>query len=604
MKRNFLALALLVALVSCAQQKETVDWAPAGDRILTEWGENLDVNNVLPEYPRPQMVRKEWVNLNGFWDFATCDTSGNILVPFPLESALSGVGIGVGEDARLTYNRKFNIPSKYLRGRVLLHCGGIDCYSKIFINGSEAASHIGGYTAINADITQWLKKGENEIRIEVEDRTEKDIHAVGKQRVDHSGIWYTSVTGIWQTIWLEPVPESYIDKLTITPYLDLSTICVNVDAEASNGEVEVKIMDGAQTVAAKSGKPGEEINIKLDNPKLWSPDDPFLYDVKVTLKDNGVKTDEVASYAAMRKVSADRDADGTLRIMLNGKPVFCFGPLDQGWWPDGLYTAPTDEALAFDIIRTKELGYNTIRKHVKVEPERWYYHCDRLGMLVWQDMPNGDNWTSPKWDGQDDFLEGSEPEPKRSEVSRDQYWKDWTAVMDQLHNHPSIIVWVPFNEAWGQFNTIEVATRTKLLDPTRLVNPASGGNLFPCGDIIDFHNYSYDPLPRSHPHPDYVVVVGEFGGIGMQVPEHTWTSEGWGYRDFESESKVLNDRYVSYVTKIIENVDSMAISGAIYTQTTDVETELNGFYTYDRKVLKFDEARFTEINKRLSHIFD
>ena len=604
MKRNLLALALLVALVSCVQQKETVEWAPAGDRILTEWGENLDVNNVLPEYPRPQMVRKEWINLNGFWDFATCDTSGKILVPFPLESALSGVGITVGEDARLTYKRSFSIPSKYLKGRVLLHCGGIDCSSRIFINGSEAASHIGGYTAVNADITDWLKRGENEICIEVEDRTEKDIHAVGKQRVDHSGIWYTSVTGIWQTIWLEPVPESHINGLTITPYLDLSTITVNADAQASNGEVEVKIMDGTREVASKSGKPGEDINIKLDNPKLWSPDDPFLYDVKVTLRENGAKADEVSSYAAMRKVSSGRDANGALRIMLNDKPVFCLGPLDQGWWPDGLYTAPTDEALAFDIIRTKELGYNTIRKHVKVEPERWYYHCDRLGMLVWQDMPNGDNWTSPKWDGQDDFLEGPDPEPKRSAVSRDQYWKDWTAVMDQLHNHPSIIVWVPFNEAWGQFNTIEVATRTKLLDPTRLVNPASGGNLFPCGDIIDFHNYSYDPLPRSHPHPDYVVVVGEFGGIGMQVPEHTWTSEGWGYRDFESESKVLNDRYVSYVTKIIENVDSMAISGAIYTQTTDVETELNGFYTYDRKVFKFDEQRFTEINKKLSQIFD
>lgn len=597
-----MALAIVSIAASCTDQKQTVEWQPAGEHILTQWAADIDAANPLPEYPRPQMVRKEWMNLNGLWDYTTALSSGRILVPFPLESALSGVCGKVGEDSLLVYARKFDIPAKYLKGRVVLNCGAVDCYSTIRINGEVAAEHAGGYTSFSADITEFLHQGENEIQVAVIDRTDTDFNAVGKQRVNASGIWYTSVTGIWQTIWLEPVPENYIEKLRITPYLDLGTLTVNAACSGA-GTVEVKVLDGGRTVATGSGKAGEDINIKIENPHLWSPDDPFLYDLKVALKASGKKVDEVKSYAAMRKVSACRDNDGTLRIALNDKPIFCFGPLDQGWWPDGLYTAPTDEALEFDVRRTKELGYNTIRKHVKVEPERWYYHCDRLGVMVWQDMPNGDNTTSPKWDGQDDFMPVPEPEPRRGEESQAQYWKDWSAEMDQLHNHPCIIVWVPFNEAWGQFNTMEVATRTKLMDPTRLVNPASGGNLYPCGDIVDFHNYSENPLPRSLPHKDYVVVVGEFGGLGLRVPEHTWVNDGWGYREL-GDSDALTDKYISYVERIIANVKAMDISGAIYTQTTDCETELNGFYTYDRAVFKFDEKRFTEINNKLSHIFD
>ncbi len=603
MKKYLMALLCLVVAAACAEQKkEVVDWSPAGEHILTQWGENLDPANVLPEYPRPQMVRSQWMNLNGLWDYTTSLASGKILVPFPLESALSGVCGKVGEDSLLVYSRTFSLPASYLKGRVLLNCGAIDCYSTIRINGEVAAEHAGGYTSFSVDITDYLHKGENEIQVAVIDRTDTDFNAVGKQRVNASGIWYTSVTGIWQTIWLEPVAANHIEKLRITPYLDLNTFTVEAISTAG-GEVEVKILSDGRTVASGAGQAGKEINIKVDQPHLWSPDDPFLYDVKVVLKDGGKKVDQVASYAAMRKVSACRDNDGTLRIALNDKPVFCFGPLDQGWWPDGLYTAPTDEALEFDIRRTKELGYNTIRKHVKVESDRWYYHCDRLGMLVWQDMPNGDNTTSPMWDGRDDFKPVPEPEPARSEASRNQYWRDWSAIMEQLHNHPCIIVWVPFNEAWGQFNTMETATRTKLMDPTRLVNPASGGNLYPCGDIMDFHNYSEMPVPQTSPHKDYVVVMGEFGGLGLRIPGHTWVDDGWGYREL-GDSAALTDKYINYVEKIIANVGPMDISAAIYTQTTDCETELNGFYTYDRKVFKFDEERFSEINTRLSHIFD
>ena len=605
MKRYLLVvMAALLAVASCTQKKETYDWAPAGDHILTEWGENLDPANVLPEYPRPQMVRRDWMNLNGFWDYKIYGSQGKILVPFPLESALSGVGLRVGIDSTLTYTRKVNIPASYLKKHVLLNCGGIDCEAEIKVNGQYVRKHIGGYTSISEDITEYLQKGENEIVIKVIDRTDCGYDAVGKQRSDASGIWYTPVTGIWQTIWLEPVAENHISKLRITPYLDLNTFTVNATSSLGNGKVEVKIFDGKTQVASGSGEAGNDINIKVKEPKLWSPADPFLYDVKVLLKDGGKKVDEVASYTAMRKVSVNKDGFGHLRIALNNKPIFSFGTLDQGWWPDGLYTAPTDEALAFDVIRTKELGFNTIRKHVKVEPDRWYYHCDRLGVMVWQDMPSGDYQASPGWEYAADFAPALETETKRSKASMDQYWKDWSGIMDQLHNHPCIIVWVPFNEAWGQFNTMEVATRTKLMDPTRLVNPASGGNLYPCGDIMDFHNYREQPLPYTHPHSDYVVVVGEFGGLGLKVPEHTWAGDGWGYNNLIGDSKTLTDKYIRYVKTILSNVDDMAISGAIYTQTTDCETELNGLYTYDRKVFKFDEERFKEINKRLSHILD
>ena len=603
MKKYLLILAALIVVSACTQKKETYDWAPAGNHILTEWGENLDPTNVLPEYPRPQMVRKQWMNLNGFWDYKILGSTGKILVPFPLESALSGVGLNVGADSVITYSRTVNLPASYLKGHVLLNCGGIDCISEIMVNGEYVRKHKGGFTAISEDITEYIKKGENEIVIKVTDRTDGDYNAIGKQRKEPGGNFYTSVTGIWQTIWLEPVNETHIEKLKITPYLDLDTFTVNAATSTGKGEVEVKILDGKRQVATGKGEAGKDINIKIKEPKLWTPDDPFLYDLKITVKDGGKKVDEVASYAAMRKVSVNLDGFGTLRIALNNKPIFNYGTLDQGWWPDGLYTAPTDEALAFDIIRTKELGFNTIRKHVKVEPDRWYYHCDRLGVLVWQDMPAGDYPSSPKWEFAGDIADQFEGAPLRSEESIKQYWMDWAAIMEQLHNHPCVIVWVPFNEAWGQFNTMEVATRTKLMDPTRLVNPASGGNLYPCGDILDFHNYRETPLPFSHPHKDYVVVMGEFGGLGLKVPEHTWVDEGWGYREL-GDSERLTDKYVSYVKQILKNVDEMAISAAIYTQTTDCETELNGLYTYDRKVFKFDEERFVEINRRLSHSLD
>ncbi len=604
MKKYLALLSALLVAAACKETAQTYDWQPAGDHILTEWGENLDPGNVLPEYPRPQMVRAKWINLNGFWDYKTRLSSGKILVPFPVESALSGVGERLGADSVIVYKTTVDLPSGYLKQHVLLNCGGIDCISEIEVNGEYVRKHKGGFTAISEDITEYLKKGENEIKITVTDRTDGDYNAIGKQRVDNGGIFYSPVSGIWQTIWLEPVSETHIENLKITPYLDLNTFTVNAATSTGRGEVEVKIYDGKSQVASGKGAAGSNINIKLKAPKLWSPDDPFLYDFKIVVRDGSKKVDEVTSYAAMRKVSANYDSFGKLRIALNNKPIFSNGLLDQGWWPDGLYTAPSDEALEFDIRRTKELGYNTIRKHMKVEPDRWYYHCDRLGVMVWQDMPSGDYGASPKWvTPYDEPLPLPGSDTLRCAESIKQYQKDWDGIMSQLHNHPCIIMWVPFNEAWGQFNTVEVATATKLKDPTRLVNAASGGNFYPGGDVIDFHNYSETPLPGQTPRKDFIVVMGEYGGLGLSVPEHTWCEDGWGYRKI-GDSKTLTDKYIALVRQILKSVDDKDIAGAIYTQTTDCESEINGIYTYDRKVLKFDEERFVEANRRLSHIFD
>ena len=607
MKKILAFVAVALAVISCknngSNTQDTAEWAPAGDRIMTEWGENLDPANVLPEYPRPQMVREKWMNLNGLWDYKAINSDGKILVPFALESALSGVGERHEPDQQLIYERTVEIPTSWLKQHVLLNCGGIDCISEIIVNDEYVIKHKGGFTAISEDITEYLHKGENDIRIVVTDNTDESFHAIGKQRNNNSGIFYTPVTGIWQTIWLEPVPENHIKNLKITPYLDLSTltVCANITGEA--GEVEVEVYDGKTKVASGKGEANKDVNIKIAEPRLWSPEDPFLYDLRVVLKEGGKKVDEVKSYAAMRKVSVMKDGFGTLRIALNEKPIFSFGPLDQGWWPDGLYTAPTDEALEFDIRRTKELGYNTIRKHVKVEPDRWYYHCDRLGVMVWQDMPSGDYYCGSEWSNPTTFIEGEEPEIRSAE-SMAQYYKDWMGIIDQLYNHPCIIMWVPFNEAWGQSRTVEVVNRTKLADPTRIVNHASGGNhVNCCDDVMDFHNYSENPVPQTYPYPNHIVVMGEMGGLGLAIKDHTWEADGWGYRKI-ADGKALTDKYIEYVKIMINNVDNYGISGAIYTQTTDCETEINGIFTYDRKVMKFDEERFRAINEQMSHSLD
>lgn len=408
------------------------------------------------------------------------------------------------------------------------------------------------------------------------------------------GIWYTPVTGIWQTVWLEPVANHYITDLRMTPDIDKNTLSVKVSTDNVHPSdiVEVKVFDGTQLVATGKSINGETVEVAMpENVKLWSPDSPFLYTLKVALKNGGKLVDEVNSYTAMRKYSTKRDANGIVRFELNNKPQFQFGPLDQGWWPDGLYTAPTDEALLYDVQKTKDFGYNMIRKHIKVEPARWYTHCDQVGIIVWQDMPSGDR--NPQWQNRQ-YFNGTEM--KRSAESEACYRKEWKEIMDCLYSYPCIGTWVPFNEAWGQFKTPEIVEWTKQYDPTRLVNPASGGNHYTCGDMLDLHNY---PAPDMYLYDaQRANVLGEYGGIGLVLKDHIWEpNRNWGYVQFNSSDEVT-DEYVKYANKLYDLI-ARGFTAAVYTQTTDVEVEVNGLMTYDRKVIKLNEQKLKAINKKI-----
>lgn len=598
MKKLWMALALWGALAAQLHAQ----WKPVEGRISTQWSEQVNPDNVLPEYPRPIMERTEWKNLNGLWDYAIIEKGkhspsvfdGKILVPFAVESSLSGVAKTVGAEKELVYRRSFDVPSSWKGKKVLLHFGAVDWKTDVWVNDVKVGSHTGGFTPFSFDITEALQGKNNTLLVKVWDPTDKGYQPRGKQVSRPEGIWYTPVTGIWQTVWLEPVSESYIQDLRITPDIDNSLLSLKalVKDATSKDLVEVKVFDGQQLVAQGKSINGECVQVAMpENAKLWSPESPFLYTLKVSLKQNGKLVDEVSSYAAMRKYSSKRDANGIVRLELNNKPLFQFGPLDQGWWPDGLYTAPTDEALLYDIQKTKDFGFNMIRKHIKVEPARWYTYCDKLGIIVWQDMPSGDR--NPEWQNRK-YFEGTEM--KRSAESEACYRKEWKEIMDALYSYPCIGTWIPFNEAWGQFKTPEIVEWTKQNDPTRLVNPASGGNHYTCGDMLDLHNY---PAPELYLYDaQRATVLGEYGGIGWVVQGHIWEPDrNWGYIQFNS-SKEVTDEYVKYAEKLYDLIPR-GFSAAVYTQTTDVEVEVNGLMTYDRKVIKLDEKRVREINRKL-----
>ncbi|WP_304249975.1 glycoside hydrolase family 2 protein [Phocaeicola plebeius] len=598
MKKLWMVLALWGALAAQLHAQ----WKPVEGRISTQWSEQVNPDNVLPEYPRPIMERTEWKNLNGLWDYAIIEKGkhspsvfdGKILVPFAVESSLSGVGKTVGAEKELVYRCSFDVPSSWKGKRVLLHFGAVDWRTDVWVNEVKVGSHTGGFTPFSFDITEALQGKNNTLMVKVWDPTDKGYQPRGKQVSRPEGIWYTPVTGIWQTVWLEPVSESYIQDLRITPDIDNSLLSLKalVKDATSKDLVEVKVFDGQQLVAQGKSINGECVQVAMpENAKLWSPESPFLYTLKVSLKQGGKLVDEVSSYAAMRKYSSKRDANGIVRLELNNKPLFQFGPLDQGWWPDGLYTAPTDEALLYDIQKTKDFGFNMIRKHIKVEPARWYTYCDKLGIIVWQDMPSGDR--NPEWQNRK-YFEGTEM--KRSAESEACYRKEWKEIMDALYSYPCIGTWIPFNEAWGQFKTPEIVEWTKQYDPTRLVNPASGGNHYTCGDMLDLHNY---PAPELYLYDaQRATVLGEYGGIGWVVQGHIWEPDrNWGYIQFNS-SKEVTDEYVKYAEKLYDLIPR-GFSAAVYTQTTDVEVEVNGLMTYDRKVIKLDEKRVREINRKL-----
>ena len=598
MKKLWIGLALWGALAAQLHAQ----WRPVEGRIRTQWSEQVNPDNVLPEYPRPIMERTEWKSLNGLWDYVIIEKGkhtpsvfdGKILVPFAVESSLSGVAKKVGAEKELVYRRSFEVPSSWKGKKVLLHFGAVDWKTDVWVNDVKVGSHTGGFTPFSFDITEALQGKNNTLMVKVWDPTDKGYQPRGKQVSRPEGIWYTPVTGIWQTVWLEPVSESYIQDLRITPDIDNSLLSLKalVKDATSKDLVEVKVFDGQQLVAQGKSINGECVQVAMpENAKLWSPESPFLYTLKVSLKQNGKLVDEVSSYAAMRKYSSKRDANGIVRLELNNKPLFQFGPLDQGWWPDGLYTAPTDEALLYDIQKTKDFGFNMIRKHIKVEPARWYTYCDKLGIIVWQDMPSGDR--NPEWQNRI-YFEGTEM--KRSAESEACYRKEWKEIMDALYSYPCIGTWIPFNEAWGQFKTPEIVEWTKQYDPTRLVNPASGGNHYTCGDMLDLHNY---PAPELYLYDaQRATVLGEYGGIGWVVQGHIWEPDrNWGYIQFNS-SKEVTDEYVKYAEKLYDLIPR-GFSAAVYTQTTDVEVEVNGLMTYDRKVIKLDEKRVREINRKL-----
>ena len=550
-----------------------------------------------PEYPRPSLRRDSFVNLNGEWDFAVGDPAimpenfdRTIRVPFPPESKLSGIGQVFPEEQALYYRKNFTLPEEFVGRRVLLHFGAVDQEAAVFLNGKELGTHIGGYQAFSYEITDALER-ENTLLVRVRDRLSQRILPYGKQTRKRGGMWYTPVSGIWQTVWIEPVAKSHISGIKAIPNLDQKNIAVTVAAEnCTTGDlVEVKILDKGKLVASATGLPGNPLRLGIAEPKLWSPDSPFLYDMEVSLRQGGKTVDKVDSYTAMRKIGTKRDKGGILRMTLNDKPLFHFGPLDQGWWPDGLFTAPTDEALLFDILKTKELGYNMIRKHVKVEPARWYYHCDREGILVWQDMPSGDmgnKWEMHTYNGGTD--------KNRTQESKDNFSKEWKEIMDLCMSSPSVVVWVPFNEAWGQFDTERIVNWTMEYDPSRLVNPASGGNHRPCGHMLDLHNYPGPAMKLFD--PQRVNVLGEYGGIGLPMEGHLWWNKrNWGYVQFKTPEEVTAE-YEKYAKSLIKYV-RLGFSGAVYTQTTDVEGEVNGLFTYDRKVMKVLPERLKAANK-------
>lgn len=600
---SFLFLFLLVQGAINAQQ----GWQAVPGKIASPWAEKVNPSAPLPEYPRPQMVRSNWSNLNGLWQYAILPKSessipgaaqGSILVPFAVESSLSGVGKTVGKDSVLWYKRTVSVSSDKSK-KILLHFGAVDWQCTVFVNGKQVGTHEGGYDPFSFDITSALKKGKTQdIAIRVWDPSDDGPQPRGKQVKKPHSIWYTPVTGIWQTVWMEAVPQTYIAETRQTPDIDDKTLKVvaTVENAQAGDQVIVSAWDGETKVAEQMASPNSEVSLSIPSPKLWTPQSPFLYDLKYNVVRKGKVVDEVKSYFAMRKISMAPDQAGIQRMLLNNSFVFQYGPLDQGWWPDGLYTAPTDEALKFDIVKTKEMGFNMIRKHVKVEPARWYTHCDQMGILVWQDMPSGD--LGNRWEMRPGIY-GKATDKDRTPESEKIFRTEWEEIMQDLHNFPSIVVWVPFNEAWGQFKTKEIVNWTMKKDPSRLVNTASGGNFENVGHIIDLHNYPEPLMPDPELFgKERILVLGEFGGLGLPVENHTWQDKNnWGYQSFKNSNELLK-RYAEFINRMPHLIEK-GLSAAVYTQTTDVEVETNGFMTYDRKVMKVPFERLKEMHSKL-----
>lgn len=587
---------------------------PAGKAPSTPW--QPDQPLPLPEYPRPQMLRPDWMNLNGTWEYsilpipahAPREFQGNILVPFPVESFLSGVQKPLRPDERLWYRRTFSIPAGWQGQRILLHFGAVDYACEVWVNGNTAGTHTGGYLPFSMDITDHLQNGENILMVGVTDPTDSGLQERGKQVLNPKSIWYTAVSGIWQTVWLEPVPQIHIASLRLTPDLDLEQlgIRVQVNGNSDGCTVITRSVDANGRMISCREDAGQELRLQVPDPRPWSPDDPYLYPLTITLEKDGQVLDRVESYFAMRKFSLLPDSQGRMRVALNNQPIFLYGPLDQGYFPDGLYTAPSEEAMLYDIQYTKELGCNLIRKHVKVEPARWYAACDRLGMIVMQDMPNGGVPASDVVA----FLaiitglrrsdrRGLHRFGRHAARNRVQLRTELQEMIDHLYNFACIAAWVPFNESWGQFHAKEVAGWVKSYDPTRLVDHASGWFDQGGGDFISKHVY-FKKLPRNlKPDVRRAAIISEFGGYSLKTPGHMWNeAKKYGYRYFNTREE-LTEAYLHLLQDELEPLIRNGLSSAVYTQTTDVEIEINGYLTYDRTIEKMDAGKLKAAHTHL-----
>ncbi len=583
---------------------------PFQSELITKWGEDVTAGNAWTEYPRPQMQRGHWQNLNGHWEYAITPAGqtdvptgwdGRILVPYCLESKLSGVQRLLDASEALWYRRAFHA-SKSDAGKTLLNFEAVDYRCEVFVNGRSVGTHQGGHTPFSFDITEAVREGENELIVRVEDETE-GWQLRGKQVLTARGIWYTQVSGIWQTVWLEHVPAMYFKDLKINTNAESGSIEIRPDVVGAKTRTMMRVVvkDGDKSVA-EIRETIRRVKLRIPDAKLWSPESPHLYSIEITITDVlGKPMDRVHTYAGIRSVGKVKDADGHWRFTLNGKPVFHWGPLDQGWWPDGLLTPPSDEAMLFDIQWLKAAGFNMIRKHIKVEPRRYYYHCDRLGMLVWQDHVSGGEKSGwPEWTR----LKPNPVDAQWPEKEHKQFMLELNRMISALENHPSIVCWVPLNERWGQHKTMEIGKWTVERDPSRHVNIASGGNFWPVGDIVDAHKYPHPEFPfvdgAGGRFDKYIKVMGEFGGHGYPVKGHLWDANrrNWGYGGLPQNEAEYKERYVTSLN-MLNDLRARGIAAGIYTQTTDVEGEINGLMTYDRKVIKIPAKELAELHKIL-----
>lgn len=623
------------------------NWKPIAENLITKWSKDVDPTCPLPEYPRPQMVRNNWLNLNGLWNYAIVskenqgtakDYDGQILVPYCIESALSGVKKTLHPDEYLWYKRELELPSDWTDRQIILHFGAVDWETTVYINNKEVGTHTGGYLPFSMNITDYLHSKDNTLTVRVWDPTDTHWQQKGKQVLNPHSIFYTATSGIWQTVWMEAVTHSYIKNIRLIPDVDNKTVTLESQVE-NNMEhlIRAIVVENDTEIATVTAPSTKALTINLPEPKLWSPDNPYLYDLKVELIKDGIVIDEIMSYFGMRKFSIMKDEKGTNRLALNNEILFQNGPLDQGYWPDGIYTAPTDEALRFDIEETKRLGFNMTRKHIKVEPARWYYWCDKVGLIVWQDMINGgklafdqlipeklmsgqlpvspeimqkmatgqeletiemmdvmhavvnnvDDDTTEKWYG---YV-------NRGEDARQQFEAELKEMIDTLYNVPSIGMWIPFNESWGQFDSKRIGDWISSYDPTRYVDYHCGWIDTNGGCLQTEHIYC-KPLEMPEVKHDRVMIVSEYGGYTYQPVDHIWEDGVFSYSHYET-LEAYEEAYVKLIEEQVMPLKDQGCAGVVYTQITDVEREINGFFSYDREVLKVDAERIQKLHKKL-----